>query len=165
MREIVSWCDICIKAGKRSIVADEYTISVSIGKATAVTRTVDLCAEHKATVDEPIRAIMEYGRKPTIVDDESPEKARPVYRAKRVTCPLEGLEMWSNSLPAHFAAKHGLPRYRHPSQCPDCEFVNKAPQSMGVHRSTAHGWDVVAELEGQYKALHKIGSRRKMNKA
>ena len=156
MREIVSWCDGCVKHGKRTPIVETYVVSIRKGKGSETVRTVEVCAECENTMVGPVYVLIGVGIVPVATQPELPAPEKVRDGGRRIICPLTdcGKPMWSNSLPAHFAAKHGVPAQSHPVQCPDCTFTNKSRQAMGLHRVVKHGWDIAVHYKTAYDALH-----------
>lgn len=161
-REIIikSWCDNEDAHPTERAESDGALLFAVNGKPP---RELDLCDKCTAALYEPLGALLDnHGRAPSEVYQERvnprsarlehPELSRPT-QGTPWQCPECGADMKLGSALGHLWSHHlrGVERPKQPETCPDCGYYSPAKEgvghasSMGMHRSTRHGWDPRSE--------------------
>lgn len=130
------WCDACIAEGRRSE-AREVTLTIAGAKP----RTLDVCAEHEASLIAPLVALLsEYGHAPDGSEPDAPPKTA------QADCPVCGHKVSAAHLPKHIYTLHLQVKPPTHRRCPECGWKPPAgtdramvPRRVGVHRVHEHG--------------------------
>lgn len=126
---IVTWCDN-EKKHKGADVPGEPLPPIALGRDKP--RDLDLCAECRVDLFEPLRDLLENEGRAT---DTGRRKQR-----KRATPPTPA------SPPIEPPSSTGRPKYEQDAEgnylCPECGDAKPTPQGIGAHRARAHGYRV-----------------------
>lgn len=100
--------------------------------------------------DRKVKPAESAADQPSLMEDDSVQVTRKGYnRFDRLTCPVCSHELLARYLYPHGQRRHGLPAYKFPVRCPDCDYrpptgIGGKQQRMAVsaHRSNEHNWRI-----------------------